>query len=814
MSPAGLRHPLRQRSGATYRVHQFVFGLETGLLLASLPGNAWGSSLTPVVVDDGPPEDLTSLQADQCTASVPPPITPAVPSPETMAALPQWSDAKDKAVPCVAEPPPLTHQSAPVRPRPNSLSSQPRPEGSRAIQFSPPGTAADLQPTEPLPLALEPTQPSAPEIETAAPTNPALPPPGSTYDLPAAGLPALVTRFDLDGVTYRHGDGTQIMTGVHGGDGRSTNLEVVGHHGRIQRQQGQVSEGNRITLEHATELWRVGTVPQERRLTLARQDPRRVIGQRLQASLTASCLGLGGEPGQSCSYTPGLVIGLEDIDPNTLLPRRVHQTSAFGEVVSAESLAAMAAPGFQAGAGDQRLGLDLYLPNVGATAGNDLTTQSQVDRHEQFATTPTLSLSQVSQVVQANGEAAALGRTVRGPAVVLDPNQSWVNVVLAAAALALPEIRPAMGATTAIANPNVNQNLFLAANNTRLPTDSLTLYQGGLGYALTPAEAQAERSTAPAANYNSVWLGLSPVTERTYTSDRGFEPLGPLRVLAEGQAEGGTDANGRFLAVVNGQLFDGASLEDAYTQLYLTFFEQDVTDVTWVQQTDRLRYAPHLSFSGNTTQDTEVFRYYLGVIPASTVQAYGGLDYRQTTPDGWAYQLGAIGYINPSYDRYSTLSAALSRQVDLAKDTHLQLGLRGVWALDQDTSRGDLEEVSQGSSVVAQARLRFGNASLGVRQTLGALLPNSQPSRTVVEASMDLGDRVSLSGYWSPFDQATSSPQAGLSTVVRLGDQPTSPALIAAWNNSRYSYGNDLFGRELSTSAHTVSVFLRLGFSP
>lgn len=106
-----------------------------------------------------------------------------------------------------------------------------------------------------------------------------------------------------------------------------------------------------------------------------------------------------------------------------------------------------------------------------------------LDREEEIGYTIAATLSRVRQVVKANDTEAVLGRTIRGFTLFFDDENSEVNTAIQAGAQFLPDVIPDLKGSENPANTTINRNLFLAANNTRLPRSSFTIYSAGIGRA-------------------------------------------------------------------------------------------------------------------------------------------------------------------------------------------------------------------------------------------------------------------------------------------------------------------------------------------
>lgn len=725
-----------------------------------------------------------------------------------------------------ALPPPHQAEDDPGIPPPYSTSAQdllsPQPEISAPVRFSAKPMVDALEPQretdraeiskpDAAPASATPNRPGREDFSSSTSNPQDLTMEASLTEpipIPPGALDPLVTTIPFNQDVLEYGPQTSIAGGVSFGNERSTNPNYGGLVSFNPSLESQTSPDHVITLAQRQTVGFVRNVLQERVLTVGFGEPVTLLGQDIQFSLTGSCL----DPavGEICTYTPGLATDNGSLDEQTQLPTRFVQSSNFGDGVAPATLEAMQAPGFQQGTAEQPIGLDLTFPVVATLPGNSQSDSTIVQRHEQLTTTPVLGFATVSQTVQSNAAEAALARTIRGPAVVWDPDQPVTNYVLAALALLLPEVKPFVPPTADPANPNINQSLFHAANNTRLPTNSLTLYQAGVGHAHTPAESLTSSHERPRANFNAIWLGLSPVTERSYAQRVTLEPTGARVLTLAAGGEGGGGEAPDVTSIINGEIFNVQTVDNVYSQNYVNLYEQDALNLYTFEQTDRTRYYPHLSFSGNITGAYDTFRYYAGSIAGPTIQAYGGLDYQGRTDDGWYYRAGAIGFINPNYDRYSNLSGGLAKRFDFNPTQSFTLGSSFNWALDQDTTLGDIEQTGEGSDVTLQARLNLGQFSLGVTQVLGDLLPNSQANRTVLDTSIQLGENVVLAGFWAPFDTATTSPLYGVMADIGLTMGEVTPRLVVSWESIRYDYGQDPGGNDLITTSNVFEVLLRM----
>jgi hypothetical protein len=532
----------------------------------------------------------------------------------------------------------------------------------------------------------------------------------------------------------------------------------------------------------------------------------------MQMSLTAACIFPEADSDQQCTYTPGLEIDRNSIDPDFFVPTRVSQTSPVGEVLQPETLAAMERPGFQGGTDEQPIGVDLYFPNAGAFPGNSQSQKTDIERDEDIDYTISGTFSRVRQVVRANDTEAVLGRTIRGFTVFVDDDNRLLNTAVQAGAQFLPEVVPELEGSDNPANTNINRNLFLAANNIRLPSGSFTIYSAGIGRAESLTEEITNFRQVPKAKYNSVWLGLSPVIDREFEEGRAFyRPTGPQRILADAGAEGGEDANVELMSVVNEDLYSTNNLQNFYAQVYLKYFQQDVNFIQDSIYQEETSYYPHLSFTGNLTGSQDLLRYYTGVIASEEVKLYLGADYTKNTSKDWRFRGGAIGYINPDRDYYSQIWGNVGKQIRLSQNANLNFSAGFNYGLDRETQIGDIVSFAPASEVTVSTGLKWGIASFRLTNYFDDVLPNSDDERLIARFSVRPTDTLALSGYVAPIDRTSSRSFYGASINWRLENAPNSPTLSVSWKNLEYDYGEDTFGNDLLVDDNVFTVQFRVG---
>ncbi|SKB11542.1 conserved exported hypothetical protein [Planktothrix sp. PCC 11201] len=573
-----------------------------------------------------------------------------------------------------------------------------------------------------------------------------------------------------------------------------------------------LTRDNIYTVDQKGSYFQLRTVPLERTITTTTIEPQTMTGLELQMSLTGACIFSGTTPNQQCTYMPGLVIDRNSIDPKFFVPTRVFQTSTVGEVLKSETLAFVERPGFQGGTSSQPIGVDFYFPNTGAFPGNSQSQETDFQRKEEINYTLVGTFSRVRQVIKANDTEAVLGRTIRGFTLFFDDENRWNNTIIQAGAQLLPDVIPDLEGSEKPANPNINLNLFFAANNTRLPSSSFTIYSAGLGRAESLTSNITNLSQIPRANYHSLWFGLSPVIKRNFEDSQFFyQPTGPQFTLANAGAEGGANTDVQLISAVNQDTYSTANLQNFYAQVYLGFFQQNVNLVTENIYREKMGYYPHLSFTGDWTGSQYILRYYTGIIASEEVKPYLGTDYTRNTVNGWNFRGGAIGYINPDQDYYSQVWGGVAKIISFSKSANLTLSSGFNYAIDRDTTIGDVVSISPASEVAVAARLNWGIVFIGLSNYFGGILPNSYDNRLLAECSISPTKTLTLSGYIAPIDETSNRSLYGAGIIWQFKNQYNSPTLSFNWQNQQYDYGNDVFGNKLLVNDNIFTVLFRVG---
>jgi hypothetical protein len=624
-------------------------------------------------------------------------------------------------------------------------------------------------------------------------------------------LNPFTTTLILNGTPISHLTSWELATGADFGDDRSTNLNVNGIVTINSKVTESLTRNNVYTVDQVGNYLQFRTVQNTKTVSVNHKEPQTLTGLKIQLSLTGSCILPGGNSNNQCTYTPGLATDNSSINPDFLVPTHIFQFSKVGDVVTPESLAIIRLPGFQRGANGQNIGVDLYFPNAGAVPKDPQSYPTTVSRVEESKNSTAATYSRVRQIVKANYQKAVIARTIHGFTVIPEDKHTLLNSAIQLGTQLFPDIEPQLKGSTQAVNARVNNNLFLAANNTRIPENSFTVYQAGMGQADSLKPSANKLSDIPAATFNSIWLGLSPITERSYSIETRYETTAPQQALASSGGEGGVGSNNSFTSAVNTNTISSSQLQDFYTQIYLSFYNQDANLVTTSKLGEKTSYFPHIGFTGNMTRAQDVLRYYAGAIIADTPKVYVGVDYTKKTRNGWTFAAGGIGYLNPDRDYYSQVQGSISKKIALGKAKNLFLATGFTYAIDRETQIGNTTIISPASSVTVSASTQLGPVTFGVVQYFGGVLPHSVRNMLVTNLELKLSDNVRLSAYATPLSESADRSRFGISAQFRLGRQYNSPTLSVSWSNNEYNFGVDSIGRELHTSNNVFSLTFKMG---
>jgi hypothetical protein len=634
------------------------------------------------------------------------------------------------------------------------------------------------------------------------------------------------TTMQINGLFIDHLTERQLNLGYNFNNTPNNIFNING----IVKLNGTVKENlttnNILTVDQIGEYLQLQTTRQTREVTVSFKQPQTVLGTNLQLSMTGSCIFPGTNPEQICTYIPALQSG--NINSDTLLPFRISQTATLGDIVATTTAEEIRKPQFQSGVENgQQIGIDLLIPNTGAFVGNSNGDQISIIRKEEVENAPVASYSRVRQIVKVNDREAVMGRTVRGFSFILNDDNTFLNTALQLGYTVLPDIVPNLASSETrfnssgknnLASPGdnhhkpsgrrtVNRNLFLAANNVRIPANSLTAYHGGIARAESIPPGLTSLSQVPAASFNGIWVGASPTIQRSSRVSTRFEDVGNLKILSSRGSEGGSESDIDFRANINNQNFSPLNVPNFYAQVYVTVFNQEANNVTSSKYKQETVYAPHLSFTGNITGTQDVLRYYTGVIGAEQIQVYSGLDYTKNTADRWRFSGAIIGYVNPDLDNYSQVTGTIDKVIPWNRNSNLVISTGVNYAFDREPRPNDFV-----NSINLRARANLGNVWFGLTNYFGDVLPDAIKNTLVTSAGIQFSPNLSFSAYYNPINENVARSVYGAAARWRMGNNQSSPTFNLSWSNNEYDFGTDKNSQELKINENVFTVFLRGNF--
>jgi len=340
--------------------------------------------------------------------------------------------------------------------------------------------------------------------------------------IPKEKLPPHVTTTPLNGQKINHTTNGAINSSTIWGAERSENLYLNAIYTLDSEVEQSLSRDQIFTSDYQGHYLQMMTVNKGHHITLTGTAPQTMQGEIMQMSFTGTCSALPGlgsnDPNRQCTFIPALVTDRDSIDPLFFMPIRMEQLGDYGDEISNETLDTLKQPGFQnVGEHGEGVGIDWYFPNIGSQPGNSDSTVSNMSRIEQINTLPLLGYARVRKIIKTNHAKSVMGLTIHGIGTVWENENADVNLALGAGAQLLPDVIPSLAGSDKKVNTNINLNLFNAANNTRLPKNSWTIYQARIGSAHHTSIKNGVK-VMPNAHFNSLWLGLSPVRESRFSS--------------------------------------------------------------------------------------------------------------------------------------------------------------------------------------------------------------------------------------------------------------------------------------------------------
>jgi hypothetical protein len=708
------------------------------------------------------------------------------------------------------------------------LSTPTNPANSQIAQVKAivPGLAP-IEQSVPLNSILDPALIRTPDRTPAVkPTNePIVPKPELTKDprylippqvLDPNAIDPFSTQFILNGNKVSHFSTAVITTGAESGSFRNGDFSFDGYKQLGATSIQSVTADRVVRVNSQMEVAGVRSVIQNQDISIAISKPQTLLGFRQQISLMGDCLD---GSGRTCTFLPGIKIDNSVIDPQKLQPTGAKITSQFGDVISPASVAAIQQPGFQGGANGENYGIDIYLPAIGLVsppAGSppEILTGS---RQESIVTGVALYDARLTQNFATNGRESTLGRTIRSVNYIHGDQNQLVNLAMNGFGQILPELQPI---NIAPGEPGarivVNPNLYRAANTVRIPDSSLTVYQGGTGYA---ASFGSNPLVPPGASHQALWVGLSPVVQRSVTQDYHYVTKGDPIVVASSGGEGGTVP---VSVDLNGFGFNSGGLQNAYAQGYVTVFNQKIDRVDVSTTTQRTDYYPHISWTGTNLTENTLWRYFTGAIfnlglPSSQttqdIKGYIGTDYSIVNPRGLSFTVGGIGYVNPDPEHYSQLFANASQSISIGSNprNNLVFGFNANYIADGSITLQSIPISSTQSSINAGFAVNLGDVSIGGTQFIGGILPSSAENKTVFNVGWKVNDRLTLGAFVTALDQNISSNPIGAN--LSFGLDPNSNSVLAlSWNTANIDFRRTIGPTANVFQDRTFSISLRYGF--
>lgn len=626
-------------------------------------------------------------------------------------------------------------------------------------------------------------------------------------ELPPQQVDPFSTQYILNGDRISHLTPTVVKSGFESGNFRNSDLNFNVY--QILRADNiqSVTTDSVVRVKSQIESVGIRSIAQTRQVTTNTTKPQTLLGARQQIGLSANCRD---NSGQTCTYIPGITIDESTIDPRKLQPTGVKITSQYGDVISPASVAAIAQPGFQGGANGQQFGIDLYLPALGLVdTPRSQTAPATGTRREDLNTTVAINATRMERDFATNGVESTLSQTIRSVNYIDGDRHQLVNLAVQAVSQILPSAQIGIAPGRSGAKIVVNPNLYRAANAIRIPDSSQTIYQAGSGAA--PSRSK-DPNTLPGANHQAIWIGLSPVVERTVVKDYEYLTRAPVRIVSSNGGEAGVPV----AVQLNNFGFNSDSLQNPYSQGYLTVYNRDVdrADVEILRQ--RTDYYPHISFTGVNMSENSLWRYYTGAIAtigsSSSVKAYIGADYSTANKQGLTLGVGGIGYLNPDPEYASQLFVSTSQSIRLGANTrhNLRVGMNANYIIDGTVTVQSIPVRSSQSYINAGITFELGDVSIGGTQFFGNLLPDSTESKTLFNIGWKISSGLNVGVFYTAADRNISTNPYGASLSWAL-DPGGNSVLSLSWNAAEIDFRRTLGANANIYRDNTFGVSARLG---
>jgi hypothetical protein len=643
------------------------------------------------------------------------------------------------------------------------------------------------------------------------------------------GTTRLDQRFSYDGLSLKFDESTFLDFPLQAGDMQNTVLR-----GRVaqvkdveneQLLELSASGQQRLNLRQSALIFQLDTMDSQRVVTQSLDERGELIGFRLDLSFTGKCILQGSNPESYCTYTPGLSTVPGGVDPDTLTPNAFPVSSEYGQEISEEVHDSLKAPGFQRGEdveGAPLVGVSSDVINSGfASDGSQSSLTGARTEETRLRFVPTVA--RVEQTLATNSAEAAATRSVR--AFVLPDGDEIDGVYLAMqlAALVLPSANDTVDYVDGTPNTSVSNNIFLALNNARTPSDSYTIFQTGRAsvvHSETPPRSAAE---TPVAVYNGIWMGMTQVQsvrttqrlqfiqtgDRVSVGDPSFDEGGLGTPFGDLLDAGITFIDGVDQSITNVNL---QNVDDLFFQVGLDLTRQDAIRRFTTTTTTDYHLVPHLSFNGNRTGGETVFRYYAGVLFSGETNAYIGTDFSLATETGWnAY--GRIDlYSAPDLDYRSEAELRGSRTFNINPDRQIIVGASGITELDSNVlENGDgLSEDSAQANIFG--RWREGSLDFTLSKSFTLNGADELGQSTTIGVGYALDDRISVSAQVTPWTTDDDYIDAALGVSTQLSELPGDPILQMQIARVQYEVGTSSFGDTANVSKTVLKLSLQMNF--
>jgi hypothetical protein len=640
----------------------------------------------------------------------------------------------------------------------------------------------------------------------------------------------LTNTFTLNGATLDFGLTASVTAGAFAGDNRS--IEFLGNGIFGFGSTTEAETVNNIGIRRQSG-WFVSlrAVDRSRTVETRRRTPVELIGFNLDLTVTGKCVVPGAEPDTFCTYTPGLTVGPEDIDPETLLPFVFRTDSAFGQQIDVATHEALKAEPDVFSRGDptleERVGISLQIPNAGTLPDETRINLSSFDREERVRQRLMFSVSKVDQTLKSSDTEATLDRTTRS-FVLLDRDE-WDKYSIATqlAAWILPGASSSVSSAGGAPRGDISNNLFFAANNVRVPANSFTMFQTGSGrvqHTLTPPRNPDE---TPTVFFNSFWMGVSPVRDVSRSNGTRFSGLEDRRLIRSAYREGSIssglgeldDVVGR-ITIIDDIAREITTLElsnivdpDIYVQVGIDFTRQRAIEEVLTRQTSRFRYVPHFSFTGNRTDGRSVLRYYAGLIDPAKANFYIGSDYTWLGANGIRFAASAAAYSRPDRDYFSNAAVSVSQTTRLNDSNLLTYGISGRLEIDRVDALTDARGVgTNGDQVEVFGQLQNTVGAFTARARASNLRSGNSTQAISLGAALPVFDGASLTLEGTPYATENSYIQFRTGLSVPISAQAGSPVLRAQYARIKYDFGSDAFGQSQRATENTFLATIQVNF--